>query len=31
MLPPALGDYVPTGATLRDGALHVTFDAPPSP
>ncbi len=27
-LPPALGDYRPTGATLRDGALHVTFDAP---
>ena len=27
-LPAALGDYRPTGATLRDGALHVTFDAP---
>ena len=31
MLPPALGEYVPTGAALNDGALHVTFDAPPSP
>jgi len=28
MLPPALGEYVPTGASLRDGALHITFDAP---
>jgi arsenite-transporting ATPase len=28
MLPPALGDYNPTGATLRDGALHVSFDGP---
>ncbi|MEA2254098.1 MAG: arsenite/tail-anchored protein-transporting ATPase [Solirubrobacteraceae bacterium] len=28
MLPPALGDYRPTGASLRDGALHVTFDGP---
>jgi arsenite-transporting ATPase len=27
MLPPALGDYRPTGARLADGALHVTFDA----
>jgi len=31
MLPPALGEYVPAGASLRDGALHITFDAPPSP
>ena len=28
MLPPALGDFVPTGAAFEDGALHVTFDAP---
>lgn len=28
MLPPALGDYRPTGASLEDGALHVTFDGP---
>lgn len=28
MLPPALGEYRPTGAQLRDGALEVTFDAP---
>ncbi len=28
MLPPALTDYRPTGASLDDGALHVTFDAP---
>jgi arsenite/tail-anchored protein-transporting ATPase len=28
MLPPALGDYRPTGASFDDGALHVTFDAP---
>lgn len=28
MLPPALGDYRPTGAALEDGALHVTFDGP---
>ncbi len=27
-LPPALGDYRPTGATFADGALHVTFDRP---
>ena len=27
-LPPALGDYRPVGAALRDGALHVTFDGP---
>jgi arsenite-transporting ATPase len=28
MLPPALGDYRPSGARLEDGALHVTFTAP---
>ena len=28
MLPPALGDYRPTGASFDDGALHVTFDGP---
>jgi arsenite-transporting ATPase len=28
-LPPALADYRPSGAALRDGALHVLFDAPP--
>jgi arsenite-transporting ATPase len=28
MLPPALGDYRPSGARLQDGALHVTFSAP---
>jgi len=28
MLPPALGDYRPSGARLEDGALHVTFLAP---
>ena len=28
MLPPALGDYRPSGARFADGALHVTF-APP--
>jgi len=27
-LPPALADYRPSGAALRDGALHVSFDAP---
>ena len=27
-LPPALADYRPSGAALRDGALHVLFDAP---
>lgn len=26
LLPPALADYRPTGATFTDGALHVTFD-----
>ncbi len=29
-LPPALGDYRPTGAALTDGVLHVTFDRPES-
>jgi arsenite/tail-anchored protein-transporting ATPase len=28
MLPPALGDYRPSGASFDDGALHVTFDGP---
>jgi arsenite-transporting ATPase len=28
MLPPALGEYRPTGASFDDGALHVTFDGP---
>ena len=28
MLPPALGDYRPTGASFDDGALRVTFDGP---
>jgi arsenite-transporting ATPase len=28
LLPPALEDYRPTGATFTDGALHVTFDGP---
>jgi arsenite-transporting ATPase len=28
MLPPALADYRPSGATLQDGALQVTFDPP---
>jgi arsenite-transporting ATPase len=28
MLPPALGDYRPTGASLDGGSLHVTFDGP---
>jgi len=27
-LPPALADYRPSGAALRGGALHVSFDAP---
>ena len=31
MLPPALGDYRPTGASFRDGSLHVTFDGPAGP
>jgi arsenite-transporting ATPase len=30
LLPPALADYNPAGATFRDGALHVTFDGPPA-
>jgi arsenite/tail-anchored protein-transporting ATPase len=28
MLPPALGDYEPTGASFDGSALHVTFDGP---
>jgi arsenite/tail-anchored protein-transporting ATPase len=28
MLPPALGDYRPTGASFDGTALHVTFDGP---
>jgi arsenite-transporting ATPase len=28
MLPPALGDYRPTGAEFEDGALKVRFDGP---
>ena len=28
MLPPALGDYRPSGASFDNGALHVTFDGP---
>jgi ABC-type transport system substrate-binding protein len=28
LLPPAMGDYQPTGASFDDGALHVTFDGP---
>jgi arsenite-transporting ATPase len=28
MLPPALGDYRPTGASFDSGSLHVTFDGP---
>ncbi len=30
MLPPALADYRPSGASFEDGALHVTFDRPPA-
>jgi len=30
-LPPALADYRPAGATVRDGALHVAFDRDPIP
>ncbi len=30
-LPAALGDYRATGASFRDGALHVTFDRTPIP
>ena len=29
LLPPALADYRPSGATLRDGSLHITFAPPP--
>jgi arsenite-transporting ATPase len=28
MLPPALGEYRPTGASFDDGSLRVTFDGP---
>lgn len=28
ILPPAVADYRPSGATLADGALHITFDLP---
>jgi arsenite-transporting ATPase len=28
ILPPALGDYTPSGATFADGVLHVRFDGP---
>jgi arsenite-transporting ATPase len=28
LLPPALADYVPSGAAFDDGVLQVTFDAP---
>jgi arsenite-transporting ATPase len=28
MLPPALGDYEPTGASFDGASLHVTFDGP---
>jgi arsenite/tail-anchored protein-transporting ATPase len=28
MLPPALGDYRPTGASFDGASLHVTFDGP---
>jgi arsenite-transporting ATPase len=28
MLPPAVADYRPSGATLSGGALHITFDLP---
>jgi arsenite/tail-anchored protein-transporting ATPase len=28
MLPPALGEYQPTGASFDGAALHVTFDGP---
>jgi arsenite-transporting ATPase len=31
LLPPALTDYVPSGAALDDGVLQVTFDAPARP
>jgi arsenite-transporting ATPase len=30
ILPPALGDYTPSGATFADGVLHVRFDRPAS-
>jgi arsenite-transporting ATPase len=28
LLPPAVADYRPSGATLRDGALHIAFELP---
>src|SRR4051812_39885687 len=28
LLPPALGEYRPTGAAFENGSLHVTFDGP---
>jgi hypothetical protein len=28
LLPPALADYAPAGASFRDGALEVRFDGP---
>jgi len=31
MLPPALAGYRPSGAAFADGALHITFDGPPTP
>jgi len=31
LLPPALADYRPSGASFADGALHVTFDGPQTP
>ena len=31
LLPPALEDYRPTGASFADGSLHVTFDGPKIP
>ncbi|WP_372790086.1 ArsA family ATPase [Paraconexibacter sp.] len=31
LLPPALEDYRPTGASFADGALNVTFDGPKTP
>jgi arsenite-transporting ATPase len=31
MLPPAMGDFRPAGATFADGSLVVTFDGPDRP
>jgi len=28
ILPPALGDFRPSGAEFADGSLEVTFDGP---